>query len=140
MWKFVFKLWKVHIPKMENFGVWQKHVELVPKRIFPKGQVFTTNLRKALKPKVMRQNLGNLSIWVVRAIRWVENTLDVLQHVLATRIPKKSSSKLTQTPRTKITKKIASKIAKMKELGSMGERTQERNHSYINIIEVIYEA
>ena len=28
----------------------------------------------------------------------------------------------------------------MKKLGSMGKYTQERNHSYINIIEVIYKA
>ena len=48
--------------------------------------------------------------------------------------------KLHKTPwidRIKNHPKIGTKIAKMKRIASMGDHTQERNHSYINIIEVM---
>ena len=47
--------------------------------------------------------------------------------------------KLPKTPRIDGIKNHP-KIAKTKRLGSMGDHTQEWNHSYINIIEVIYKA
>jgi len=72
---------------------------------FPKRSSFHNEFETGTQTLVMRQNLGNLLIWVARAMRWVEITLDVLQHVLAIRIPKKSDPKRTQEPRIKITQK-----------------------------------
>ena len=63
----------------------------------------------------------------------------MMRLVLATRFVDQKLWEHPKTMQSKITK-IATKIVKMKKLGSKREKTQEQNHSYITIIEVTYKA